>query len=64
MVYNVYIIVLLLLLCENTHVLSYMKCLQGTLRTHIILRNNIFARKTTVNNRIEKAHAGFVTQSL
>lgn len=63
MVYNVYNIILLLL-CENAHVFSCMKCLQGTLRTYIILRNNLFARKTTVNNQIEKAHAEFVTQSL
>lgn len=35
----------------------------GNFVHHIIL-HNIFTRKTTINNRIEKAHAGFVTQSL
>lgn len=35
--YGVYnIIILLLLLCENVHVLSCTKCLQGTVCTYIV----------------------------
>jgi len=62
--YSVHNIIILLLLCENVHVLSCIKYLQGTVCTMYIHCIIIFARKTTINNRIEKTHAGFVTQSL